>query len=102
MLIFTPDPSKPASLRTEVYCLSLFANSPSRGFMLIFTRGPKESDRNVLHEPLKMTILGPCAEMPPRRLKLIFTANQAKPASFRFVKFRKGIETQERKRLSPT
>ncbi len=36
----------------------------------------------MLHEQQKRTILDPCVEIPPRRLKLILTPNAAKPASF--------------------
>ncbi len=43
-LIFTPDPAKPASLRLELYSLGLFENPPSRGFILNFTSGSKESN----------------------------------------------------------
>ncbi len=72
-LIFPPDPAKPVSLRLEIYSLGLLENMLSRGFILIFTPVPKESNRKVLHEPLKMTISGPCVKVPPRTLKLIFT-----------------------------
>ncbi len=83
VLIFTPDPVQLASLRLEMYSLGLFENRPSCGFVLIFTPGPEESNTKVIHEPLKMTILGPCVEKPPRSLKLIFTSNPSKPATLR-------------------
>ncbi len=59
------------------------SNMSSRGFLLIFSPGPKESNKKVLHEPLKMTISGPYVKVPPRRLKLIFTPDPAKQASLR-------------------
>ncbi len=90
-LIFTPDPAKPASLRLEIYSLRLFANIRSRGFILLFTPGPKESNRKVLHEPLKMTISGHCVRTPPRRLKLIFTTYPAKPANWNLEIYSLGL-----------
>ncbi len=82
-LIITPDPVRPASMRVEMYSLGLFGKKPSCGFILIFTPGPKESNRKVLHESQKMTILGTCVQIPPRRLKLIFTPDPERPASLR-------------------
>ncbi len=80
---FTPDPSKPASLRPEVYSFSLFENPPSRGFFLIFSQGPKESYGKVLHEPLKMTVSGPCLKISSRKFRFIFTPDPAKLTSLR-------------------
>ncbi len=90
-LIFTQDPAKPASLTLEMYSLGHFENLPSSGFILIFNPGPKESNRKVLHESLKMTILRTCVEIPPRRLKLIFTPDLAKPASLKLGMYSLGL-----------
>ncbi len=50
----------------------------------MFTPAQKESNKKVpAHEPLKMMIFGPCVEMRPRRLKLTFTKDPAKSASFK-------------------
>ncbi len=78
---FTSESRKPASLRLEMYSLSLFEIPPSGGFMFIFIPGPKESNTKVVHEPVKMKILGTCVEIPTRRLKRIFTPESGKPAS---------------------
>ncbi len=82
-LIFTPEPVKRTSLTLQMYSLGVVGKPPSHGFILISIPGPKESKRKVLHEPLKMTILGPCVDIPPRRLNLVFTPDPAKPASLR-------------------
>ncbi len=82
-LMFTPDPAKPASLILEMYSFGLFENPPSRGCILVFTAYPEESNSKVPHESLKMTIFGPCVEIPPRSLKLIFNSEPAKPANLR-------------------
>ncbi len=60
-----------------MYNLDVFGKLPSRAFILIFTPVPKESNKKVLHAPLKMTILSPFAEISSRsyRLKLISTPN---------------------------
>ncbi len=66
--VYTRDPANPASLRLEKYSLGLFGNPASRGFILIFIFGPNESNKKVLLEQLKMTILIPSAgEIPERR-----------------------------------
>ncbi len=83
-LSFTKDQANPASLNLERYSLGLFEKPPSRGFRLIFPSGPKQLNKKVLHEPLKMTILGPCVVIPPRRLELIFTPVKAVLDSLRF------------------
>ncbi len=80
-LIFTPGSAKRASLRLEIFSLGLFGNPPSRGFVLIFTPGPKESNMKVTQEPLEMTTLGPYVEIPLRRLKLTYTPDPPKLAS---------------------
>ncbi len=68
-------------MRIEVP-LDLPGKPPSRELILIFNPGPKESNKIVLPEPLKLTILGPCVGMPSRRLKLFFfTPDAAKPFS---------------------
>ncbi len=90
-LTFTPDPAKLAGLRLKIYSLGFVGNPPSRGFILIFSPGPKESYGKVLHEPLKMTILGTCVEIPPRGLKLIFISDPAKPASLRLEIYSLGL-----------
>ncbi len=71
-VIFITDEAKPARLRLERYSLVLFGKMPSRGFSIMFTLGPKESNKKVPHEAMIMTILDPCVEIPTRRLKLIF------------------------------
>ncbi len=43
-LIFSPDPSIATSLKLKKYRLGLFRRMPSRGFSLMFTPGPKESN----------------------------------------------------------
>ncbi len=63
ILIFTLEPAKPTSLTLQMYSMNLFGKPPSRGLILFFTLGPK-SNKNVLHAPLKMTILSPCVETP--------------------------------------
>ncbi len=70
ILIFTPDAAKPAGLKIAMYSLGLFRKMPSHGFILIITPVPKQSIKKVLYEPLKMTILGLCVKIPPRRSKL--------------------------------
>ncbi|KAL9981585.1 hypothetical protein ACROYT_G010309 [Oculina patagonica] len=64
---------------------------PSRGFIIIFTPGPKESNKKVLHETLKMIILGSCVEIPQPRLKLILTPDLAKPAHLRLEVYSLGL-----------
>ncbi|KAL9955792.1 hypothetical protein ACROYT_G037171 [Oculina patagonica] len=81
-LILTSDPANIASLGLDMYSLGLFEKPPSHGFILIFTPCPKESNNKVLDDSLKMTIFGPCVEIPPRRLKLIVTPDKANIASF--------------------
>ncbi|KAL9961237.1 hypothetical protein ACROYT_G030144 [Oculina patagonica] len=89
--IFTPVAAKPASLRVEIYSMGLFGKMASRGFILIFTPAPKERHGKLLHEPLKLTISGPCVKISPRRLKLIFTPDPAKPASLRLEIYSLGL-----------
>ncbi len=48
-LILTLDLAIPASLRLEMYCLGVLGKMPSRGFKIIFTPSPKESNKEVLH-----------------------------------------------------
>ncbi len=74
-----------------MYSLGLFKKMESRGFILIFTPGPKESNRKVLLEPLKMTISGPCVEIPPPRLKPIFPPDPAKPANLNLEIYSLGL-----------
>ncbi len=38
----------------------------------MFTPGPKESNQKVSYKALEMKIFGPCIEIPPRKLKLIY------------------------------
>ncbi len=64
-LFFTPVPAKPDSLRLEMYSLGVFEKMPSPGIILIFTRGPKVSNKKVIHEPLKMAFLCPCVQILP-------------------------------------
>ncbi len=89
-LIFTPHPANPASLRLEMYSLGLFGKMPLRGIILIFTPAPKESNKKVLQEPLKMTILDPSDEILPRRLKPYFPPDPAKPAILRLEMYSLG------------
>ncbi len=49
-LIFSLDLVKPTSCRLEIYCLDVLGKMPSRGFKIIFTPSPKESNKEVLHE----------------------------------------------------
>ncbi len=70
--MFTPDPANLASFRPEIYSLDLFGKMPTRGFKRMITRGAKESNKKVLHNVLKIAILGPCVEISPRRFN-IFT-----------------------------
>ncbi len=90
-LIFTPNRYKRGSLWLEIYSLGLFENMPSRGFIVLFTPGPKDSNRKVLHKQLKMTISGHCVKIPPSILKLIFTTDPAKPASLRLGIYSLGL-----------
>ncbi len=53
-----------------MYSLGLFEKMLRRGFNTMFTRGAKESNKRVLHNVLKMTILGPCVEIPPSTCRL--------------------------------
>ncbi len=80
-LNFTPDPAEPASLRHEVYSLGLFGKPPSRGCIVFFNLGPKQSNKKVPQKRLKMTILDPCSEIPSRRLTIVFTPDPAKSIS---------------------
>ncbi len=68
-------------MKLEVCGFGLFENPPSRRFIVIFTLGPKESNKKVLHNPRKMAIFGLCVKIQARRLKLFFTPDQEKPAS---------------------
>ncbi len=62
-----------------------------RVFSLMFTTGPKESNRKVPHEALKMTILCLGVEIPQGRLKLILTPDHAQPASLRLEIYSLGL-----------
>ncbi|KAL9955787.1 hypothetical protein ACROYT_G037166 [Oculina patagonica] len=90
-LIFTPDPANIASFEMKMYSLGRFEKPPSRGFILIFTPSPKESNKNVLDDSLKMTIFGLSVEIPPRRLKLIFSPDPANIASFGLEMYSLGL-----------
>ncbi len=86
-LIFFPDTAKPFSLMIKMSSLRSFGKPPLRGFILIFTRGPKESNKKELHEAQKMTILGNCVGIQARILKFIFTPDPVTPASLRLKKY---------------
>ncbi|KAL9955788.1 hypothetical protein ACROYT_G037168 [Oculina patagonica] len=90
-LIFTPDPANITSFGLKIYSLGRIEKPPSRGFILIFTPCPEESNKNVLDDSLKMTIFGPSVEIPPRRLKLIFTPDPANIASLRLEMYSLGL-----------
>ncbi len=44
-LIFSTDPAKLVRFRLKIYSLGLFRNPPSRGFILIFISGTRESNK---------------------------------------------------------
>ncbi len=75
-----------------MFSLGEFVKTPLREFSFMFTPGPKESNKKVLHETQKKTNLGMhWVEIQPYRLMLIFTPDPAKPSSLRLEMYSLGL-----------
>ncbi len=62
----------------------------SRGFILIFTPGAKESNKKVPHEPTENDDFWSCVEIPLGRLKPYFLLDPANPVSLRLEMYSLG------------